>query len=451
MSAPRISSRMPRTGGARRPGRSGRRRRPSGAHRAPRSGAQGAVRGARGSLRGFRQASIVAVAITGLLLLSLGLDDVEAVEIAPAPGQAQVQQVEEQEPQAREAQAEDPPAERPQVDEPPPLEPGEVVDEVLGEAREAAVSLWNTFVGNLPRYIVAGLVLLLAGLLARAIRPLLRRALGQWERAQAFTALAGVLIWVFALGIAVSVLVGDVRALVGSLGLLGLALSWALQTPIESFTGWLMNGMRGYYRVGDRVAVGEVMGDVFRIDFFTTTVWEIGGPGRQGVFVTAEQPTGRMITFPNNEVLTGSIVNFTRDFPFVWDELTIPVGNESNLGYAMEVLRTVAEGVVGEGMAEPAEAYENILRQRRLESSIPRGPQVFVSLADSWTDLSVRYLVNARERRIWKSRLSQAAMEAFNDPAHTGQIVPVYPRRQVMIIGADGRPREGTGQGTELS
>lgn len=423
MPAPRISSRMPRAGRSSRSLRG--RPRTRATRRSARARAGGAVQGARRSLRGIRQASIVAVAITGLLLLSLGLDDVEAVETPPALGAAQVEQVDE-----------------PQVEEPPPLEPGKVVNEVLGEARQTAVSLWNTFVGNLPRYIVASLVLLLAGLLARALRPLLRRALGQWERAQAFTALAGVLIWVFALGIAVSVLVGDVRALVGSLGLIGLALSWALQTPIESFTGWLMNGMRGYYRVGDRVAVGEVMGDVFRIDFFTTTVWEIGSPGRPGAFVNAEQPTGRLITFPNNEVLTGSIVNYTRDFPYVWDELTIAVGNESDLGYAMEVLRAAAERVVGTAMEEPAEAYENILRQRRLESSIPRGPQVFVSLADSWTDLSVRYLVNARERRTWKSRLAQATMEAFNDPTHAGQIVPVYPRHQVMIIGADGRPRE---------
>ncbi len=428
MSAPRISSRIPRAGRPMRRGRVRGRRPPSG-RRSGSPGARGAVRGARRSLRGNRQASIVAVAITGLLLLSLGLDDVEAIETAPVLGQTQV---EEPQPQPE------------QVEAPPPLDPGEMVGEVLGEARQTAISLWDAFVRNLPRYIVAGLVLMLAWLLTRALRPLLRRALRQWERAQAFTALAGVMIWLLALGIAVSVLVGDVRALVGSLGLIGLALSWALQTPIESFTGWLMNGMRGYYRVGDRVAVGEVMGDVFRIDFFTTTVWEIGGPGRQGVSVTAEQPTGRMITFPNNEVLTGSIVNFTRDFPFVWDELTIPVANDSDLGHAMEVLRDVAEEVLGEGMAEPAAAYETILRERRLESSIPRGPRVFVSLADSWTDLSVRYLVNARERRIWKSQLAKAAMEAFNDPAQEGRIKPAYPRRQVMFIEADGRPREAS-------
>jgi hypothetical protein len=117
----------------------------------------------------------------------------------------------------------------------------------------------------------------------------------------------------------------------------------------------------------------------------------------------------------------------------------------------MEVLLGVADEVLGDGMAEPAAAYESILRQRRLESSIPRGPQVFVSLADSWTDLSVRYLVNARERRIWKSRLSKAAMEAFTDPAHHGRIVAVYPRRQLQVIGADGKPREQDTRGADSS
>ncbi len=53
---------------------------------------------------------------------------------------------------------------------------------------------------------------------------------------------------------------------------------------------------------------------MYKIDFLTTTVWEIGAPYRDG-FVRAEQPTGRMVTFPNNEVLAGTVVNLTGDFP----------------------------------------------------------------------------------------------------------------------------------------
>ena len=70
-----------------------------------------------------------------------------------------------------------------------------------------------------------------------------------------------------------------------------------------------------------------MFGDVYQIDYLATTVWEIGSPG-QGGFVQAEQPTGRLITFPNNEVLAGTVVNLTRDFPYVWDELTVRVMDE---------------------------------------------------------------------------------------------------------------------------
>ena len=175
------------------------------------------------------------------------------------------------------------------------------------------------------------LLLVVAGLLVRIVRIVLSLILRSWERSNAFTALAGVVIWLLALGIATAVLVGDIRALVGSLGLVGLALSWALQTPIESFTGWLLNSFHGYYRVGDRVAVGDVFGDVYRIDFLTTTVWEYGSPSTSPGGIRAEQPTGRLITFPNHEILTGAVVNYTRDFPYVWDELVVAVAPESDL------------------------------------------------------------------------------------------------------------------------
>jgi small-conductance mechanosensitive channel len=69
-------------------------------------------------------------------------------------------------------------------------------------------------------------------------------------------------------------------------------------------------------------------GDVYRIDVLTTTVWEAGGPGKS---VTGAQPTGAMITFPYWEVLRSNIVNYSREFPYVWDEVTVAIANESDL------------------------------------------------------------------------------------------------------------------------
>ncbi|MFP4348228.1 MAG: mechanosensitive ion channel family protein [Thermodesulfobacteriota bacterium] len=377
---------------------------------------------ARSRLRAFRQSTILAVALTGLLLLIFAPGDAQVADSDPAAAVS-----------TTESAADDAASAEEEVQ---PL--GEAAQE---EALTAARNLWEGVVFNLPKFLVVAGILILAWLLARLLRVLIRRLFGKWERGSAVSALVMIGFWLVTLGISVSILAGDFRALVGSLGLVGLALSWALQTPIESFTGWLLNSFRGYYRVGDRIAVGDIFGDVFSIDVLTTTLWEIGGPDRPPGQVHAEQPTGRLITFPNNEILTGTVVNLTRDFPYVWDELQIPVANESDLGYALPVLEKIAVDLLGEGMRTPARQYETILKESNLVSSVPDRPQVFVSLADSWVDITIRYLVNARERRIWQSDLARLIIAELNKPEHAGKIIPAYHRRQVQFIDDGGRPR----------
>lgn len=307
------------------------------------------------------------------------------------------------------------------------------------EALTTLRNLWEGFYTNLPKMLVAIVTLFLTWLLVRLVRFILRKTISRWQSAGAVITLVGICMWLFAIGIAISVVAGDIRALVGSLGLIGLALSWSLQTPIESFTGWLLNSFRGYYRVGDRISVGEVFGDVYKIDFLTTTVWEIGAPYRQG-FVQAEQPTGRLVTFPNNEILAGTVVNLTGDFPYVWDELAVAVANESDFREAMEVLERTATELLGDYMQEPARKYRQTLQKAGLDYVVADKPQVFLSIGESWTDIVIRYLVGARERRKWKSELSLRVIEELGKEEFAGKIKAVYPRQQVQLIDPDGLP-----------
>jgi small-conductance mechanosensitive channel len=298
--------------------------------------------------------------------------------------------------------------------------------------------------GILPKLLIAAAILVLAAFVARATRWLLRRTLRNWSRSSAFSALAGVVIYLLALGVALSVIVGDVRALVGSVGLTGLALSWALQTPIESFTGWLLNSFKGYYRIGDRIAVGDVFGDVYAIDFLTTTVWESGGPGKP---VQGAQPTGALITFPNLEVLRNNIVNYTREFPQVWDEVTFGVANDSDLGYATRVIQQVAARIFGDRMQRAASDYRRILVGHGVDLEVSDEPQVYLALTDAWTNITVRYIVPARERRRWASELVLAVNAEIARPEHVGRIKPSYPRTQIEVLNAPGG--DGIQQHTE--
>ncbi|MGB3780880.1 MAG: mechanosensitive ion channel domain-containing protein [Tunicatimonas sp.] len=398
------------------------------------------VRGAQNRLKRFAQASILTVAITGFLLLLLApseagySQDTTTTEEQIPDSVAIVDQVATEELiPSEETAEEDSTALRPED------EGRAAKDEAVGTLR----NLWDGFYANLPKLLVALVALLLAWGLVKLVQALLRRTIGGWKNSGAIITLTTISLWLLAIGLAISVVAGDIRALLGSLGLVGLALSWSLQTPIESFTGWLLNSFQGYYRVGDRISVGEVFGDVYKIDFLTTTVWEIGAPYRDG-FVQAEQPTGRLVTFPNNEVLTGTVVNLTGDFPYVWDELAIAVANESNLSVSMQVIERVANDLLGDYMKEPAERYERILRDADLEYDIHTKPQIYISLNESWTDVIVRYLVGARERRGWKSQLSLKIMEELNRMEHKGNIKAVYPRQQVQFVNANGDPDEAT-------
>lgn len=401
-----------------------------------------AVKGAQNQLKRFRQGSILAIALTGFLLLLFSPgeagytqedttevmgteqqdmpDSVAIIETVATDSLLAAQEIEEEEAGAGE----------------------DIGRAARDEALTTLEALWNSFYENLPKILVAILALALAWLTTRLMRLILHKTIGHWNSSQGVISIVSICIWLFAIGIALSVVAGDIRALVGSLGLIGLALSWSLQTPIESFTGWLLNSFQGYYRVGDRISVGDVFGDVYRIDFLTTTVWEIGAPHRSG-FVQAEQPTGRLVTFPNNEVLSGTVVNLTGDFPYVWDELAIGVANESDMRMSMRIMEQVATELLGDYMKEPARKYYRILQQAGLNAPVAEVPQVFVFIGESWTDVVIRYLVGARERRKWKSELSVRIMEELNKEEYINKIIPVYPRQQVQFINKNGIPVEG--------
>ena len=380
----------------------------------------GVVKGAENRLKGFRQASILAVAITGFILLMFSADDTLSSNEQITAMQQDTVVIEEASDTVSTFQG---------------------TEQAAGEAISALQNMWNNFIFNYPKILIAIGILVLTWVLVKLIKIIIHAAFGKMKSRAGVVTLISIALWLLAIGIAFSVVVGDIRALVGSFGLIGLALSWALQTPIESFTGWLMNAFRRYYKVGDRILVGEVFGDVYQIDFLSTTVWEIGSPYQAG-FVNAEQPTGRLVTFPNNEILTGTVINLTGDFPYVWDELDVAVANESDIPLAIEVLGKVARELLGDYMLKPAESYSIILKRAGFTEEIPVKPEVFISVSDSWTDIIIRYLVGARERRKWKTNLMLKTIAELNKKEYKGKIIPVYPRQQIQIIDTRGAPQD---------
>nr|WP_246733484.1 mechanosensitive ion channel domain-containing protein [Methylobacterium sp. BTF04] len=146
-----------------------------------------------------------------------------------------------------------------------------------------------------------------------------------WTR-QGISLLAAVLL---ILGL-LSIWFNDPSRLATAFGLMSAGLAFALQQVVTSLAGYFVILRGATFTVGDRISMGGVRGDVLRLGFIQTTIMEMGQPPSvQGadpaMWVKSRQFTGRIVTVSNAKIFSEPVFNYTRDFPFIWEEMAIPV------------------------------------------------------------------------------------------------------------------------------
>ena len=197
-----------------------------------------------------------------------------------------------------------------------------------------------------------------------------------------------------------------------SFGLISLVLGFALQTPITSFIGWIYILVREPYRVGDRIKIGNATGDVIDVNYLDTTLWEFGGD-----YLSTEHPSGRIIKFPNSNVLSSPVYNYTWPlFPYIWNEIRFQVAYNSDLEFVAKTMKEVAELEVGEEMMKQVAVFREILAQTPVNQlEVQERPVVLFRVSDNtWVEAIVRYLVQPKEAGRVKSRLILELLERLN-------------------------------------
>ncbi|QIO23537.1 mechanosensitive ion channel family protein [Haloarcula sp. JP-L23] len=196
-----------------------------------------------------------------------------------------------------------------------------------------------------------------------------------------------------------------------SLGIVGFAVTFALQQPLFSLIGWLYIMVKRPYQVGDRVAIEDSKGDVVEVSFLVTTLWEINGD-----LVSSNQPSGRTITLPNSVVLSSHVKNFTQEeFPFVWNELSVQVAYETDFEFATDTMRSVADDYLGDEMAARIGRYRERLDETPVELEVQDRPTVNVVQEESWVEFRLRYLAHPRRGQRVKNELYRRILAAFNE------------------------------------
>jgi small-conductance mechanosensitive channel len=197
-----------------------------------------------------------------------------------------------------------------------------------------------------------------------------------------------------------------------SLGLLSLILGFALQTPITSFIGWIYILAREPYRVGDRIRIGEATGDVIDVSYLDTTLWEFGGQ-----YLSTDHPSGRVIKFPNSNVLSTAVYNYSWPlFPYIWNEIIFHIAYDSDLEFVAKTMREIAEEELGEAMMQRIRTFRELLAQTPVdELEVRERPAVYFRVnQNTWIEAIVRYLVQPKEAGRVKTRLIQSMLARLN-------------------------------------
>lgn len=198
----------------------------------------------------------------------------------------------------------------------------------------------------------------------------------------------------------------ELRAVAISVAAIAAALVLATKEFIMCLMGSTLRASGSSFRVGDRIEVAGVRGDVLDIGPLTTAVLEVG-PGQ-----SIHQRTGRKITLPNSVFLTQPVTNETMSDDFVLHVLRVPLATDADWRAARDKLALIA--------TERCAQYVDDTR-RALAQASPAGvggnlistePVVYLELPDPGrVELLLRFPTPARQR----GRVAQQILRRFLD------------------------------------
>lgn len=198
-----------------------------------------------------------------------------------------------------------------------------------------------------------------------------------------------------------------------ALGVAGAGIAFALQEVIASFAGWLAIMFGEFYKSGDRVQLGGIKGDVMDIGVLRTTIMETGQ------WVNGDLYNGRIVLIANSFVFKEPVFNYSGDFPFLWDEIKIPIQYGSNYDLVKEILEKVGNDVAGDLTEQSKEKWTSLQSKYRLEEAQTE-PMVSLEANDNWVEFTLRYVVSYKKRRATKTELFTQILKKVE--ATNGQI-----------------------------
>lgn len=251
------------------------------------------------------------------------------------------------------------------------------------------------------------LILLAASIMRVLIENVIKRKARTPRERYNMRKISSAFITLLAAGMLLIIFFKETTTLIVAYGLFSAGLVIALQDVFRDLAGGIILLVTRPFTAGDRIQVGECFGDVIDITYFHTTLMEI----RE--WVDGDQYTGRIMNIPNSFVLNGIVKNYTRDFSFIWDEVQIILSPDSNWKKAQKIIFETVDKLVSTAVRNAKEELVT-LEQKYLLTTYDAETQIYTKTESDRIDIRVRYVVNPRQRRKLRHKITQELLQAFD-------------------------------------
>ena len=203
-------------------------------------------------------------------------------------------------------------------------------------------------------------------------------------------------------------------------GLITAGVAVAMQSVLVSIVGYFFLIGKYGIRVGDRVQIGEVTGEVIHLGLVRLQLLEIGSQGRLG-------PTGRVVAFANSIVfqVAGGLFKQIHGVDMSWHEikLTLPDGADPVASKArlLDAVNDALADYRGEIERQAAE----IQQATASKSADSAEPRVQLHFGPTAVEALVRYPVHLPQAAEIDERVSKELIRALGPSA--GPVTPTAP------------------------
>jgi small-conductance mechanosensitive channel len=221
-----------------------------------------------------------------------------------------------------------------------------------------------------------------------------------------------IVLWALVIAIIGFTFATELSSLVTFAGLITAGLAVAMQSVLVSIVGYFFLIGKYGIRVGDRVQIGNVTGEVIDLGLVRLHLMELSGVGPFG-------PTGRVVAFANSIVFqaSGGIFKQIPGVNLAWHEVTLTLPPGADYSAFKERLLAAASNVIKDYHADIVRQTREIEKNTSSNAVSDAQPQVQLRFSATSVEAIVRYPVQIQRAAEIDERVSRELLNVIRDVA----------------------------------